>query len=130
MLVLPSYRKQSIDLHSKSGSKTGFYMRATLAFNELNHILPMSPFYTSSKNQKAKGYLVSSRKIKWEHWLGYLSYRTGLRKHMSVICLHVVSNTKFILVIHWSFRNQTVEVLLIKGKTIVTSPLKNLRECL
>ena len=32
--MLPSHRNQSIDLHSKS--VTGFYMRATLAFNALS----------------------------------------------------------------------------------------------
>ena len=33
MPVLPSYRNQSTDLQNKS--LTGFYMRATLVFNEL-----------------------------------------------------------------------------------------------
>ena len=35
MPVLPSYKNQSIDLHSKS-TDTGFYMRARLAFNGLS----------------------------------------------------------------------------------------------
>ena len=36
MPVLPSYRNQSIDLLCKS--MTGFYMRATLAFNGLSNL--------------------------------------------------------------------------------------------
>ena len=44
MPVLPPYRNQSIDFHSKSieictaNQLTGFYMRATLAFNGLKYI--------------------------------------------------------------------------------------------
>ena len=42
MPVLPSYRNQSIDLHSKSG----FYISATLA---LNHLKPCQTFLNLSQ---------------------------------------------------------------------------------
>ena len=42
MSVLPAYRNQSIYLHSKSicaaNQLTGFYIRATLAFNGLSNL--------------------------------------------------------------------------------------------
>ena len=42
MPVLPSYRNQSIELICSANQLTGFYMRATLAFNGLINLMQVS----------------------------------------------------------------------------------------
>ena len=63
MAVLPSYRLQSIDLHSKS-TGAGFYMRATLALNGFNTMNIASAWCGSKCRSTSQRSIVSLEVLK------------------------------------------------------------------